>query len=50
MYVYDFLYGPNPPVYIDIGGGLGYTKSVIEKEIYISESPSFPSTQRRVPS
>ena len=43
-------YGLNPPVYIDIRGGEGYTESVTEKEIYISESPSLPSTQRRVPS
>ena len=42
-------YGLNPPVYIDTRGGYGYTEPVIEKVIYISELPSLPSTQRRVP-
>ena len=29
------VYGLNPLVYIDTGGGKGYTELVTEKEIYI---------------
>ena len=50
MIVCYWSYGLNPPVYIDTGGGYGYTESVTRKEIYIYVLPSLPSTPRRVPS